>query len=65
MMERQIKGIKQAKVNTKVPYKGCAPTTTQQTKKVKVRATAGVGRLQVMEQLGMSKASDYSYLSSI
>ena len=64
-MERQIKGIKQAKVNTKVPYKGCAPTTTQQTKKVKVRATAGVGRLQVMEQLGMSKASDYSYLSSI
>ena len=65
MMERQVKGIKQAKVNTKVPYKGCAPTTTQQTKKVKVRATAGIGRLQVMEQLGMSKASDYSYLSSI
>lgn len=65
MMERQVKGIKQAKVNTKVPYKGCAPTTTQQTKKVKARATAGVGRLQVMEQLGMSKASDYSYLSSI
>ena len=64
-MERQVKGIKQAKVNTKVPYKGCAPTTTQQTKKVKVRATAGIGRLQVMEQLGMSKASDYSYLSSI
>ena len=65
MMERQVKGIKQAKVNTKVPYKGCAPTTTQQTKKFKVRATAGVGRLQVMEQLGMSKASDYRYLSSI
>jgi hypothetical protein len=43
-------------------YKGRVPKAMNQADKVKALTEAGVGRVQVMEQLGMSKASYYRYL---
>jgi DNA invertase Pin-like site-specific DNA recombinase len=61
MKERQVEGIKRAKAEGK--YKGRVPTAMRQSDKVKALVEAGVGRPQVMEQLGMSKASYYRCLS--
>ena len=61
MKERQVEGIKRAKA--KGVYKGRVPTAMRQSDKVKALVEAGVGRPQVMEQLGMSKASYYRCLS--
>ena len=61
MKERQVEGIKRAKAEGK--YKGRVPTAMRQADKVKTLVEAGVGRLKVMEQLGMSKASFYRCLS--
>ena len=55
MEELQVKGIKRAQA--KGSYKDRVPTTMQHAGKVKALAESGVGRVQVMEQLGMSKAS--------
>ena len=60
MKERQIEGIKKAKAEGK--YKGRVPTAMRQSDKVKALIEAGIGRLQVMEQLGISKASYYRCL---
>jgi DNA invertase Pin-like site-specific DNA recombinase len=57
MKERQIEGIKRAKADGK--YKGRVPTAMIKADKVKALTEAGVGRVQIMEQLGMSKASYY------
>ncbi len=61
MKERQLEGIKRAKAEGK--QKGRVPTAMRQADKVKTLVEAGVGRLKVMEQLGMSKASFYRCLS--
>ena len=55
MEERQVKGIKRAQA--KGSYKDRVPTAMRHAEKVKALAESGVGRVQVMEQLGMSKAS--------
>jgi DNA invertase Pin-like site-specific DNA recombinase len=60
MKERQIEGIKRAKVEGK--YKGRVPKAMQQADKVKVLVSAGVDRLKVQEQLDISKASYYRCL---
>ena len=60
MKERQVEGIKRAKAEGK--YKGRVPSAMKQADKVKALAEAGVGRVQIMEQLGMSKASYYRCL---
>ncbi len=60
MKERQVEGIKRAKSEGK--YKGRVPTAMNQADKVKALVEAGVARLQVMEQLGISKASFYRCL---
>ena len=57
MKERQVEGIKRAQAEGK--YKGRVPTAMRQADKVKALVEAGVTRLQVMEQLGISKASYY------
>ncbi|MDC1194027.1 helix-turn-helix domain-containing protein, partial [Planktomarina temperata] len=44
-------------------YKGRVPTAMRQADKVKALVEAGVQRLQVQEQLGISKASFYRCLS--
>ncbi len=62
MKERQIEGIKKAKAEGK--YKGRKPTAMKKADKVKALVEAGVGRVQVMEQLGISKASYYRCLSA-
>jgi len=62
MKERQVEGIKRAKAEGK--YKGRVPTAMQQADKVKALVGAGVGRLKIIEQLGISKASYYRCLSS-
>ena len=59
--ERQVEGIKRAKAEGK--YKGCVPTAMRQADKVKALVEAGVQRVQVQEQLGISKASYYRCLS--
>ena len=61
MKERQVEGIKRAKAEGK--YKGRVPTAMRQADKVKALAAAGVQRVQVQEQLGISKASYYRCLS--
>lgn len=62
MKERQIEGIKRAKAEGK--YKGRVPTAMNKADKVKALVEAGVGRVQIMKQLGMSKASYYRCLSA-
>jgi DNA invertase Pin-like site-specific DNA recombinase len=57
MKERQVEGVKRAKAEGK--YKGRVPTAMNKADKVKALVEAGVGRVQIMEQLGMSKASYY------
>ena len=61
MKERQVEGIKRAQAEGK--YKGRVPTAMRQADKVKTLVDAGVGRLQVMDQLSISKASYYRCLS--
>jgi DNA invertase Pin-like site-specific DNA recombinase len=61
MKERQVEGIKRAKADGK--YKGRVPTAMRQADKVKALVEAGVQRVQVQEQLGISKASYYRCLS--
>jgi DNA invertase Pin-like site-specific DNA recombinase len=60
MKERQVEGIKRAKAEGK--YKGRVPTAMKQANQVKALVQAGVTRVLVMEQLGMSKASYYRCL---
>ena len=60
MKERQVEGIKRAQAQGK--YKGRVPKAMQQADKVKALVEAGVIRVQVMDQLGMSKASFYRCL---
>ena len=62
MKERQVEGIKRAQAEGK--YKGRVPKAMQQADKVKALTESGVGRVQVMEQLGMSKASYYRCLKA-
>jgi len=61
MKERQVEGIKRAKTEGK--YKGRVPTAMRQADKVKALVESGVQRVQVQEQLGISKASFYRCLS--
>jgi DNA invertase Pin-like site-specific DNA recombinase len=61
MKERQVEGIKRAKAEGK--YKGRVPTAMRQADKVKALVEAGVQRVRVQEQLGISKASYYRCLS--
>ncbi|EDZ42399.1 resolvase [Rhodobacteraceae bacterium HTCC2083] len=60
MKERQVEGIKRAQAEGK--YKGRVPTAMKQAEKVKALVDAGVTRVQVQEQLGISKASYYRCL---
>ena len=53
MKERQVEGIKRAKAEGK--YKGRVPTAVRQEDKVKALVEAGVTRVQVMEQIGISR----------
>tara|TARA_B110000503_G_C6971629_1_gene339444 strand:- start:210 stop:764 length:555 start_codon:yes stop_codon:yes gene_type:complete len=62
MKERQVEGIKRAQAEGK--YKGRVPKAMQQADKVKALIEAGVTRVQVMDQLGMSKASFYRCLKA-
>jgi len=62
MKERQVEGIKRAQAEGK--YKGRVPKAMQQADKVKALVAAGVARVQVMEQFGMSKASYYRCLKA-
>ena len=62
MKERQVEGIKRAQARGK--YKGRVPKAMQQADKVKALVQAGVTRVQVMDQLGMSKASFYRCLKA-
>ena len=55
MEELQVKGIKRAQA--KGSYKNRVLTDMRHAEKVKALAESGVGRVQVMEQLGMSMAS--------
>jgi len=60
MKERQVEGIKRAQAEGK--YKGRVPKAMNQADKVKALVDAGVSRVQVQDQLGMSKASYYRCL---
>ncbi|EDZ41746.1 resolvase [Rhodobacteraceae bacterium HTCC2083] len=62
MKERQVEGIKRAQAEGK--YKGRVPTAMKQANKVKALVDAGVTRVQVQEQLGISKASYYRCLKA-
>ena len=62
MKERQVEGVKRAQAEGK--YKGRVPKAMQQADKVKALVQAGVTRVQVMDQLGMSKASFYRCLKA-
>ena len=62
MKERQVEGIKRAKAEGK--YKRRVPTAMRQADKVKALVEAGVQRVQVQEQLGISKASYYRCLGA-
>jgi len=62
MKERQVEGIKRAQAEGK--YKGRVPTAMKQADKVKALVDAGVTRVQVQEQLGISKASYYRCLKT-
>ena len=63
MKERQVEGIKRAQAEGK--YKGRVPTAMKQADKVKALVDAGVSRVQVQEQLGISKASYYRCLKVV
>ena len=60
MKERQFEGIKRAQAEGK--YKGRVPKAMNQADKVRALVEAGVTRVQIQEQLGMSKASYYRCL---
>jgi DNA invertase Pin-like site-specific DNA recombinase len=60
MKERQVEGIKRAQAEGK--YKGRVPKAMNQADKVKALVAAGVDRVKIQEQLGMSKASYYRCL---
>ena len=60
MKERQVEGIKRAQAEGK--YKGRVPKAMNQAEKVKALVAAGVDRVKIQEQLGMSKASYYRCL---
>jgi DNA invertase Pin-like site-specific DNA recombinase len=62
MKERQVEGIRRAQAEGK--YKGRVPTAMKQADKVKALVDAGVTRVQVQEQLGISKASYYRCLKA-
>ena len=62
MKERQVEGIKRAQAEGK--YKGRVPKAMQQADKVKALVAAGVDKLKIQEQLGMSKASYYRCLKA-
>jgi DNA invertase Pin-like site-specific DNA recombinase len=62
MKERQVEGIKRAQAEGK--YQGRVPTAMKQADKVKALVDAGVSRVQVQEQLGISKASYYRCLKA-
>ena len=62
MKERQVEGIKRAKAEGK--YKGRVPKAMRQADKVKALVAAGVDKLKIQEQLGMSKASYYRCLKA-
>jgi DNA invertase Pin-like site-specific DNA recombinase len=61
MKERQVEGIKRAQAEGK--YKGRVPKAMQQADKVKALVAAGVERVKIQEQLGMSKPSCYRCLN--
>ena len=61
MKERQVEGIKRAQAEGK--YKGRVPKAMNQADKVKALVAAGVDRVKIQEQLGMSKASYYRCLN--
>jgi DNA invertase Pin-like site-specific DNA recombinase len=60
MKERQVEGIKRAQAEGK--YKGRVPKAMNQADKVKALVAAGVDRVKIQEQLGMSRASYYRCL---
>ena len=60
--EKIVKDIKRAQAEGK--YKGRVPTAMKQADKVKALVDAGVTRVQVQEQLGISKASYYRCLKA-
>ena len=60
MKERQVEGIRRAQAEGK--YKGRVPKAINQADKVKALVAAGVDRVNIQEQLGMSKASYYRCL---
>ena len=60
MKERQVEGIKRAQAEGK--YKGRVPKAMRQADKVKALVAAGVDRVKIQEQLGVSKASYYRCL---
>ncbi|MDC1258543.1 recombinase family protein [Planktomarina temperata] len=62
MKERQVEGIKRAQAEGK--YKGRVPKAMRQADKVKALVAAGVDKLKIQEQLGMSKASYYRCLKA-
>ena len=62
MKERQVEGIKRAQAEGK--YKGRVPKAMNQADKVKALVAAGVDRVKIQEQLGMSKASYYRCLKA-
>jgi DNA invertase Pin-like site-specific DNA recombinase len=61
MKERQVEGIRRAQAEGK--YKGRIPKAMNQADKVKALVAAGVDRVKIQEQLGMSKASYYRCLN--
>ena len=63
MKERQVEGIKRAQAEGK--YKGRVPKAMRQADKVKALVAAGVDKLKIQEQLGMSKASYYRCLKAL
>jgi DNA invertase Pin-like site-specific DNA recombinase len=62
MKERQVEGVKRAKAEGK--YKGRVPKAMNQADKVKALVEAGVTRVQIQEQLNISKASYYRCLKA-
>ena len=61
MKERQVEGIRRAQAEGK--YNGRVPKAMQQADKVKALVAAGVERVKIQEQLGMSKPSCYRCLN--
>ena len=63
MRERQRAGVAKAKEDGK--YKGRKPTARNQADGFKVLHNAGIGREQVMEQLGISRASYFRLKAAV